>query len=754
MFITINDKRYDISSSSNAPVHLLPAGAERRSKNKKDEYYVGDFGTFDIETTSCIISRDKRGRFDDGYGFMYIWQFYSRSTGLVMGRYWEEFIKLLRRIDEHYGDGPRFVIYVHNLSFEFTWLSSILTGAGIQYEVFATQSHKPLVVRCINIPLEIRCSYRLTNRGLAKYLKDMAAAGFDKMVGDLNYRIQRTPKTILSEEELRYCAVDVVGLHAALSLDMRMSGDTVASIPLTSTGYVRREYKAVIKGDKWYSYMTTTSAATARQFKMIRAMAKGGDTLGAASQEYGHVFKGVGSDDFVSSYPAQLLIEKFPQGKLEYEGRGEDIDISVLDSIERDGRFWITQFQAKNVEVKDKLCPIPCLTDYKCYYTSYPDGEGEDPLIYNGRILKADVVGVAMDMISFKLFRRQYKFDSIEFGTTYSCEYDYLPQVTRDFIMGYFRKKCIIKDELEEMEAKGLEKTEEYISKKMDYQLIKNMLNGIFGMFYTMPIFEDTPYDSQGCTWPESWPIAFDYSDMERYYPDLPEPCKQKLLKLWGQRLYVGQVSAIGPYLWGVVCTAWGRYKLDLLIRAAGYDNVIYSDTDSIKYIICDESRRGIARLNKVLKKRAMDRGAFYDTGKHLYVLGTCDEDGLYDEFVTLGAKKYCYRDHKDGQLHIVVSGIQKDQAVQLKDDIRNFHNDFIFDPAGGIMLHYIEEPLHTVHVVGDDGTEDDIVQGNNICCEDRIITLGGIRDERGGLEAYADLILGGIEDDDIGDLG
>lgn len=761
MTINVAGRNFSVSSSSDAPVDRLPMGAERRGKKKSKAYYIEDFGCFDIETTSCITARDKRGRFQDGFGFMYIWQFYSQGTGLVIGRYWSEFIELLRRISDHYGgkaSPARFVIWIHNAAFEHAFMADQLKAAGIRSEVFAVRNHKPLSIRLLDLPIEFRCSYKLTNRGLGKYLSDMSAAGFAKMTGDLDYRIQRTPKSELTPEELGYCAVDVAGLYAALKLDMQLSGDTPASIPLTSTGYVRREYmNEVVRPDKNYQCLVTRSALTWEQFRLVTWLAAGGDTLACASQKLGDIFYECGSADEKSAYPAQLCTEPYPQGKLEYEGCGEDVDLDYLLQIREDGRYFITTFRAWNVEVKEKLCPIPCLMEWKAHETGRT-------VSFNGRILKTDMVSYSMDMITFGIFLEQYTFESIEFGDTYSCEYAPLPETVRKFVMKYFRLKCELDDRLAELE-KG---TEEYENLKLDRILIKNKLNGIYGMFYTNPCHPDFDYDDELQEWGSEMHVVFTAQEAAAYYMDWSDEELKRALKSSGQvkedgilavmgreqlletlaalfrrRLFVGQITAVGPYLWGVHTAALGRFKLWKLIEAVGPRNVIYSDTDSVKYRINEKSLAGLKAFNDEMRQKAIDNGAYVDTGKNVYYLGVADDDGFYQEFVTLGAKKYCYRD-KDG-LHITVSGVQKEQVCQLNDDIRNFNSGMVFDPAGGIMLHYIEDELHTVHVVGDDGTEDEIIIGNNVCCEERLYALSSIDDlrEEEALEAYAELFGG-----------
>ena len=176
-----------------------------------------------------------------------------------------------------------------------------------------------------------------------------------------------------------------------------------------------------------------------------------------------------------------------------------------------------------------------------------------------------------------------------------------------------------------------------------------------------------------------------------------------------------------------------GRYRLWQLLQAAGKYNVIYSDTDSIKVKNAPEAIEGVRRLNEELMKIAIDCGAFVDTGKNKYYLGIAENETPvpYLEFVTGGAKKYAYRD--EAGIHTTISGVAKEAVTQLKDDLHNFKKGFVFNPAGGILLYYLEEPMREVVVHGDDGTEDKILLGNSIYCEERKITLGGITDERFG---------------------
>lgn len=672
---------------------------KRRTPRSKHKYRM-EFGTFDIETTSHIDSIDEDGL--HGYGYMYIWQFCTAGY-VCMGRTWEDFILLLQKINQHFkvsAAPATYVIYVHNLAFEFAFASGILTQAGYQYEVFATRNRKVLTWRIPDLQIEFRCSAKLTNRSLKKLLKDNPETGLEKMVGDLDYRVERTPKSKLSDAETGYCVVDVLGLYRAIKCEMQRSGDCIATIPLTSTGYVRRALRERTDNNRSYRNLVAEMVLDVKQYSLVRRLCKGGDTLASMSQPIGTVLHEGDSFDYKSSYPAQLTTQRYPIGKLRAEYH---VTMATIEKIEADGDYYITEVLVYNVRLKSSIQPIPCISCYKADYIS------DDHIEYNGRLLAAEVVCIAFDMPSFQLFRKQYDFDTIQFGETYSCLYDYLPQVFRDFVIDTFKQKCLLEYDLKEREHTIEEKQDI----QQNYNLFKNRLNGIFGMAYTNPLHNDFVYDPESYTWTE--PGALDLASEET-----------------AQKLYKSQITAVAPYLWGVHTASLGRVALDRLIDTVGWENTWYCDTDSNKCRYDPEIRERVDKLNEELKALAVRMGAFVTVEDKTYYLGVVEcetESETMSEFITQGAKKYCYR-LSDG-LHMTLSGVEKAQVVQLHDDIMNFKKGMIFDPAGGITLHYFDEAPHVQHVKGDDGTECDIWLSSNIVATDRIITLGSIVDQR-----------------------
>lgn len=687
-------KIYDVYTF---PLDTMRVDMQRKGNNSRSKYkYRLEFGAFDIETTSHINSITDGVL--DGYGYMYIWQFCSAGR-VCIGRTWEEFILLMQKINSYFGLSgidAVYVIFVHNLSFEFAWLSAELTRAGYTFDVFATKNRKVLTMRLKEINIEFRCSFKMSGRGLEKFLKDNPDCGLVKMVGDLDYKIERTPLTNLTDEEMGYCVVDVLGLYRAIISEMKKTGDTIATLPLTSTGFVRRALRDRVENNLSYRKLLYEMILTPAQYKLVRRLCKGGDTLASMSKPIGTVLYDGDSHDYKSDYPAQLATMKYPMGKFREE---TGVTMERIEEIENEGDYYITEIVAKGVKLKSSIQPIPCISCYTADYIS------SDAIVYNGRLCAASEIFLAFDMPSFQLFRKQYDFEEIYFGETYSCVYDYLPDIFREFVIEIFQGKC----ELEYKKSQPGLSEEELKDLNQDYALYKGHLNGIFGMAYTNPLHDEYTY----------LPDQFAWSDPE--ISDLDNPETQK-------KLFNNQKNAVAPYIWGVHTAALGRVALDKLINTVGWFDVWYCDTDSAKCARKQEIRDRVNELNKELIAIAEERGAYADVCGKRYYLGIAECETLDNpiiEFRTQGAKKYVYR-QKDG-LHMTLAGVAKEQVVQLNDDIMNFEPGFVFNPAGGVTMHYLDGMPHTQHVKGDDGTECDIWIASNIVATDRVITLGSI---------------------------
>jgi hypothetical protein len=166
--------------------------------------------------------------------------------------------------------------------------------------------------------------------------------------------------------------------------------------------------------------------------------------------------------------------------------------------------------------------------------------------------------------------------------------------------------------------------------------------------------------------------------------------------------------KAFLSYAWGVWVTAWCRWVLQQGINAAG-DRFVYCDTDSVKTIgIVD-----LSAYNEKTKQLALENGGFAkDSNGHVHYLGVFeDETGEngYEDFCTLGAKKYAYVE--DGQLHITIAGVAKKKGAAELKDIHNFRPGFIFRDAGGT------ESVYNDHV-----HYDYFIDGRHILITDNVV--------------------------------
>ena len=222
--------------------------------------------TFDIETTTI---KD----LERPFAFCYQWQFCLNGL-VVMGRRLEEFQEFIYRLiqEMHLTDERILICYVHNLSYEFSFLKSWF----LMTEVFCLDKRK--VARCrMESVIEMRCSYILSNMTLAKFCENSKGVVHNKLSGnDFNYDKIRTPETELSDLELAYCYNDVKGLEECIN--SLLEEDTLNKIPMTSTGYVRRDFRNAMKRNRRNREKFLATRLDAELFILLHEAFRGGDT--------------------------------------------------------------------------------------------------------------------------------------------------------------------------------------------------------------------------------------------------------------------------------------------------------------------------------------------------------------------------------------------------------------------------------------------------------------------------------------------
>lgn len=610
---------------------------------------------FDIETTtikcphmetcpemfkaSCL--KEKCESWIKPFAYMYIWQ--ACIDGItIVGRTWKEFTDFCTDLQNSLGlkKKRRLVFYVHNLSYEFQFMKDFI----LPYEIFAFESGK--VIKCMSVfGIEFRCSWKLSNMSLEKFCQNTPGVEHGKKPGYLDYNKIRTPSTILSEKEMEYCIDDVRGLHECIR--NLLKEDTIASIPLTSTGYVRRDMRMEFKKDRNNIKRFQRERITEEQYYMLKEAFRGGNTH--ANYIYsGHVIEKARSKDIASSYPFVMMTEKYP-------GKFIKGNINNFDRYLKSEDIALL-FTCKMTDVVYKgTSGIPYISVSKCREINR-----ESIKIDNGRILECKSFITTLTEIDIRIIKETYSF-SIEIGELYISKKKYLPLSIRKVIMKYFEKKSLLKGDKE---------------KEYEYMKSKNKLNSTYGMMVTDPVKEIWEYNNH------------EWSSGE-------VSVKEALDK------YYSNYNSFLSYQHGVWVTAYARRNLHYALEKIKSD-VIYVDTDSVKYINDHENDFNI--LNGYFLKLAdsAEPSPLVEHDGKKYLMGQYEDEGIYEKFVTWGAKKYCYE--KDGEIHTTVAGLSKKEgAKKIKEiGIENFSPGLVFYPSGRTLAVYNEKEIHTIEINGE----------------------------------------------------
>lgn len=684
------------------PYENLNTKALTCKHKKKPKYLVYTFATFDIETTTIDNGTDTP------YGFMYHWQM-DVGGYVVTGRRWEEWVKFMLKLVEIFktDETRNFVVYIHNEAFEFQFIRDFLNEYMGGFTVFATQRRKPIYVTTGN-GVQFRCSYKLTNMSLEKAVQNELGVVHCKAAGDLDYRIIRTADTTLDDTEFGYCVSDVVSLYELIERRLINEHDNLESIPMTSTGYVRRDCRNACRKDEDYREDFLKQKMTESVYTLLMEAGRGGNTH-ANRYMSGRVWHEVDSFDVVSSYPSQMFLRKFPVSK--FTPYGDIESMTELDGLLSE---YACLFRVifTGLEVRDNIgMPYIAISKATAHskHISLDNGRvlstvirkmkerrkrrkrikrchipltltNIDEQIMKERIMRIKrirrgYISLTLTDIDYQIIKEQYTWDDISISDFHIATYGYLPEALLSQVMAYFRDKTELKDKIKEAEERGDE--EEAANLAYLYAKSKNRLNGIFGMCYTNPVHNVISINEDG-----------------KWIEDVPE-IADALKKYWKSR------NSFLVYAWGVWITAWARRHLEDLFNALGQDKVIYGDTDSGKAVDVDISK--IDALNAKVMELADKRGAYCDYNGTRYYMGIYEHENKVPiaKFKTLGAKKYVYEDEKG--LHVTISGVSKKLGAKELGSIDNFVPGFIFKEAGGLTLYYndAEQGIHQITVDG-----------------------------------------------------
>lgn len=647
-------------------------------KTSKGIEYLNIPFDFDIETTSFYQNKlsgnivtdtplNKNGEFDDtNYNrcnIMYAFVFGINGKQII-ARNWDDFTFIIDTIVKRYDLSmkKRIIVWVHNLSYEFQYLSK-----RFEWDTIFALDTREVIKAITTSGIEFRCSYALSGYSL-EHIGEKILHKYivKKAVGDLDYTLLRHNKTILTDKELYYILCD--GLVVSAYIQEKIEEYTnVTRIPLTKTGVVRRlcrkkclgGYKTNLREvhnyKKLMKYINITDSS---EYKQLKRAFHGGFTH-ANALKVNEINYDVSSYDFTSSYPAVMLYEKYPMSKAFTK------KLTSKEDFENCLKKYCCIFDIEifNLSMKENVYENP-LSFNKCI-------QSENAIINNGRVSYAKRVLTTITNVDYKILKAFYNWDKIRI---YNFKYYYKDYLPKSFIM------AILEMYEKKTKLKGVS------GEEVDYMNSKENLNACYGMCVTDICRDEILFNQDDYTW-SSKEVDIDKS-IEKYNNSI-----QRFL----------------CYQWGIFITAYAMRNLFTGIYELG-DDYIYSDTDSIKYTNKEKHTNYIERYNKIVEKKLIAMCNHYDIDKSLIqpktikgetkLIGVWDYEGTYKRFKTLGAKRYLYEDY-DGNLHLTCSGLNKKivlpyfkEKYKTNDNIFNHFTQNLYIPSGktGKNIHtYID---------------------------------------------------------------
>ena len=624
----------------------------------------------DIETSTADIDSENKCAFMYSFCFGNLNLDNGEYNDLLLGRTYEDLDNYLDYLNNlAIKQDTSFIVYIHNFSYEFSFFINNLkffkkyNEIGGKNHLFL-EKNKPLYVTCDH--LQFRCSYLLLDKSISAIGKQI---GLEKL--DYNYNQLRTPLTELEDKEIAYNFRDVeIMLKGVESLyRTNVYIQSANDLPNTKTGIMRfncernpevnvkREYVSS-KGDKKKGstlklnkfLCNLEKASSLDQLKLWETIFQGG--LVYSNPKYiGTVLKKVGSFDFASDYPFQMLTRLFPSQFVPYNGDKKKKLLKLMQGVTEKNLIAIkplrSMFNATITirEVKAKYDFEPIGTA-KVQELDEPLRNTFNCLIINGKIKeikpKIRMNITCIDMITLYLFY-DLKIESVEY-LEIATRYRYTNEYKLNAILYNAKAKIEYKkydslvssmneyhiyteDEITNNIYRDLVNKEQDYYSQLEvshslYQAVKSDLNALYGDNAQHLLHVRISYDTKAKEWICENDTYEDY--MKGQY---------KTSYIYG--LYVPQYARAS-----ILYIAYNFIKEGLPI--------MYIDTDSIKTIDCPLAHQIVEEFNKLQ----------YDSlGPYKWTrFGQLEHEYTADKFSSLGTKSYIKLE--DGKVKATISGL------------------------------------------------------------------------------------------------
>lgn len=537
--------------------------------------------------------------------------------------------------------------YYHNLGHDSVFLQNIyldefVKARGKNESVFARHAHKPMKITTMNQNAGVKVIYHdtavLSQMSLKTWAHTCVNCPLEK-VEDYNYNEIITPTTPLTEEQLKYMAVDVLIIVYCMEEERNQAGD-LQSIPITQTGKLRKylEQHCINKNKNWAINMGEISRSYSLDYyRELCAIYQGGYThcsnlwSGICSKdvqdEYCRAY------DFASSYPSCCFV-KFAINGYDECSVDEFDELSAQDPDSNDIDYrWFAKIEVKGIKSKSSW-------SYWSTSKMYDVKDDGDILhIDNGRIHECNkTFTIWVTECDWKTFTQAYEVDDYKVLKMYKGKAEWLCKELLECILHFYKVKS---------EWKNVP------GKEAELQYFKALLNAAYGLCCYKAISSEVHFNIDGWT-----KITLEEGGEEMFYKQL---LQQK------------ELSAV-CFEMGITISSVARYRLWQFILHFN-DKLIYTDTDSIKGFLDDNDVQFINEWNNALKERqdaiadelGFDRNVFAPkTGD-----GKTKRLGVFEaehnmHIKALRAKAYLTWNEEDGY-NLTLAGLPKIAGKKIK---------------------------------------------------------------------------------------
>ena len=264
---------------------------------------------------------------------------------VVCGRKPTSLIECFNKIRDTLDDNEKIICYVHNLSYDITYLFKYLVKEyGTSFKSLCIEPRKFITfsIDCF----EFRCSYKLSNKSLTKWGNDLNVK-HKKKVGFYDYEMIHYQDDTISFKEWKYQIYDVLCLKECVEKTLIQYGYTLLNIPLTSTGFIRKDILKESRKDKnnYVSFRKLALNSKTNYFcteEFAGGMTHGNryyraKTIISLSHIRGHVKKGITFKSYNISYDTEYVIKYHPI-------RHRDFVSHYPSQIENYGCYPVSQY--------------------------------------------------------------------------------------------------------------------------------------------------------------------------------------------------------------------------------------------------------------------------------------------------------------------------------------------------------------------------------------------------------------------------